>query len=194
MTKETHSSGGLIIALLALNVFLTKFISSYSLIYKIFLILLFFHSSYIGALFPDIDMKSSYISKRYPFLAKHFGKKCRHRGFTHSFLAVLLFSLFFEVIYMISNQNIIVLSIGLGFLLGYASHMILDFLTSEGIEFFNPIKINIHILPIKTGGTSEKYINKFLRLMIFFLCFYNILLIAGDYYKFDIITYILNIF
>lgn len=194
MTKETHSSGGTIIALLALNIFLTKFISSYNLIYKIFLILLFFHSSYIGSLFPDIDMKSSYISKRYPFLSKYFGKKCRHRGFTHSFLAVLLFTFFFEVIYMISNKNIIVLSIGIGFILGYSSHMILDFLTSEGIEFFNPIRINIHILPIKTGGTSEKYINKFLRLMIIVLCLYNFLLITGDYYKFDLINYILNIF
>lgn len=192
MTKETHSSGGIIVGLIAFNTFITKLIPNYSVVYQIFLTFLFFHASYIGSLFPDIDMKSSFISKRYPFIAKKFGKKCRHRGFTHSFLSLFLFILFFEVAYIITDKNIIMFCVGLGFILGYISHMILDLLTSEGIELFNPWRINLHILPIKTGSKAEKYLNKSLKIFITFLIVYNIILLINAHYDVDLIKYVFS--
>ena len=72
MTKQTHSSGGFLIAAFAIYPFIIKFIENYNLPYKLLLIFLYFHFADLGSSFPNIDMKSSYVSKRYPFLSKHF--------------------------------------------------------------------------------------------------------------------------
>ena len=40
MTKETHSSGGFLIALIALNSFTENFLINYNIYYKIFLIVI----------------------------------------------------------------------------------------------------------------------------------------------------------
>lgn len=178
MTKETHSTGGVCIALIMLNYFITEYLIPYNLAYKVFLIALFFHFSYIGSLFPDIDQRKSSISQMYPFLSKHFGSKCRHRGFTHSFLFLaLVYAIFYTILY-ISNFNIILLSIFFGFLCGYLSHLALDIITSEGIELLFPWKANIKIAKIKTGSKLEKLVNKLIKFINLLLLVYNIYLIS----------------
>lgn len=178
MTKETHSTGGVCIALIMLNYFTTKYLIPYNISYKVLLIALFFHFSYIGSLFPDIDQRKSSISQMYPFLSKHFGSKCRHRGFTHSFLFVAIVYFIFYTILYISNFNIILLSMFFGFICGYLSHLALDFITSEGIELFFPWKVNIKIAKIRTGSKLEKLINKFIKLINLLLVIYNIYLLS----------------
>lgn len=63
----------------------------------------------------------------YPFLSKHIGSKCRHRGFTHSLLCLSLIVLTLYIILNVSNFNIILLIISIGFIAGYISHLTLDF-------------------------------------------------------------------
>ncbi|MEG1002581.1 MAG: metal-dependent hydrolase [Clostridium sp.] len=190
MTKETHTSGGFFIALLALNSFTAKYISNYDLYYKIFLIIIYFYSANLGSLFPDIDMKSSFISKRHPFIAKHFGKRLRHRGITHSLIFLFTLFLLFKVLISISSFNIVVITISYGFLFGYTSHLLLDLLTKEGIELFFPLKTNIKIFFIKTGSKGEKIFYNFLKGITFLLIVYNIYLILNNQFHFDILIFL----
>lgn len=185
MTKETHKTGGICISLLMLNTLLSLFLFPYEISYKILLVALFFHFSYIGSLFPDIDQRKSSISQMYPFISKYIGSRCRHRGFTHSLFCLSLIILFCYTILNVSNYNIIFLVISIGFILGYISHLALDFLTTEGIELFYPWKANFKIAKIKTGSKSEKIINRLIKIINFFLLLYNILLILSDFLGFN---------
>lgn len=192
MTKETHSTGGVCISLIMLNSLITLFLLPYDIAYTILLIALFFHFSYIGSLFPDIDQRKSSISQMYPFISKHLGSRCRHRGFTHSLLCLSLIGLILYTIVHISNFNIIFLVISLGFVCGYVSHLFLDFLTSEGIELFFPWKANLKIAKIKTGSKLEKMINKFLKIVNIFLIGYNIYLISYNILGINLLRNIVN--
>ena len=80
MTKETHSKGGYIIALLLLPYIYDTFMMEYTLSYRIVLLFIYAYFTYLGSLLCDIDMKGSYISKRFPIIYKLFGKRFKHRG------------------------------------------------------------------------------------------------------------------
>lgn len=190
MTRETHSSGGLLIALITLNPFITDFLKGFSKSYILLLIFVYFYSCHIGSFFPDIDMKSSYISKRHPFLAKHFGSKFRHRGFTHSLLFLIILFLVCKILITTTNGNVFVITLCYGFLAGYISHLILDLITKEGIELLYPIKANFKIFFIKTNSSGEKYFNKGLKLFIFILVIYNIYILSKNLFDFNIVTYL----
>ncbi|AIY82530.1 hypothetical protein U729_1934 [Clostridium baratii str. Sullivan] len=186
MTKETHSSGGFLIALIVLNSFIENFLINYNIYYKIFLIVIYFYFANLGSLFPDIDLKSSFISKRHPFIAKHFGRHFRHRSFTHSLICVLILFLICKILISISSLNVAIVSICYGFLFGYISHLLLDLLTKEGIELFFPLKTNIKVFFIKTGSKAEKIFYKVLKVIVVFFVFYNIYIILNNYYHIDI--------
>lgn len=173
MVKETHTKGSYIFALIVLPFFNDKFLNGYDILYKLILISLYLYFSYVGSLFPDIDLKNSYISKIYPKLYKTFGSKFKHRGFTHSLIFLYFLSYFFNFIVKSTDNNIaFIFSCG-GFLIGYLSHLCLDLITKEGIEIFSPISINISILPIKTSSKSEKIICKVLNFILIFLMGYR---------------------
>lgn len=172
MTKQTHSSGGFLIAAFAIYPFILEFIEPYNLPYKLLLIFLYFHFADLGSAFPDIDLKSSYVSKRYPFLSKYLGKNFKHRGFTHSIIALLVLGICCISLNYISQFNIVVHCITFGFYVGYGSHIILDLFNPQGVELFYPCKINVKILNIKTNSTSEKIFNGFLNLLTSLLMIY----------------------
>lgn len=190
MTKQTHSSGGFLIALITLNIFITKYLIHYNISYGLLSLVIYFYTSHIGSLFPDIDMKSSFISKRHPFISKSFGKRCRHRGFTHSLLAMLILYIIFNIFIIISNDNIIIISMCYGFFIGYASHLILDLLTKEGIELLYPCRANLNIFFIKTNSNGEKHFNRFLKFIISIYILYNVYLIANNIFHLDILNYL----
>lgn len=183
MTGNTHSKGGICFALILLNLFIVKVIPAYNIAYKILLVIMFFAGSYIGSLFPDIDQKKSSISKMLPFLAKTFGAKCRHRGFTHSLLCLGIFSLILGIISFLSEFNIIVTSLSLGLICGYISHLILDLLTADGIEIFYPCKINFKLGSIKTGSKGEKFADKFINFLTIALIGVNLYLVIAPLFN-----------
>ncbi|MBO3442940.1 metal-dependent hydrolase [Clostridium sp. CCUG 7971] len=173
MVKETHIKGGYIFALLALPFINNKFLVGYDLIYKLILISIYIYFSYIGSLFPDIDMRGSYISKRYPILYKKIGSKFKHRGFTHSLIFISFLCYIFGLLVKFSDNNIVFLCLYNGFIIGYISHLCLDIITKEGIQIFYPICINFSLLPIKTSSKCEKIICKALNFVFIFLLGYR---------------------
>ncbi|MDY6011954.1 metal-dependent hydrolase [Clostridium sp.] len=188
MTKPTHSSGGFLIALITLNAFIMNYLIKYNISYGLLSIAIYFYASHIGSLFPDIDMKNSFISKSHPLIHKIFGKRFRHRGFTHSLLAMIILYIFIEKFIQISNDDIIIVSMCYGFFIGYASHLILDLITKEGIELLYPFKKNISIFFIKTNSNGEKIFNRFLKFIILIYIFYNIYLITKNVFHIDILS------
>ena len=178
MTKETHSKGGYIIGLLLLPYIYKTFLLDYNLTYRIVLLFIYAYFTHFGALISDIDMKGSYISKRFPIIHKLFGKRFRHRGFTHSLLFVGIIAFIGNTITISSNDNIVFTCIFSGILAGVISHILLDIITKEGVELFYPVEINFSILPIKTSSKTEKNCNKFLSLVVVFLICYRFYLIT----------------
>lgn len=173
MVKETHTKGSYIFSLLALPFVFNKYLSNYELGYRVILIFIYAYFSYIGSLFPDIDMKNSYISKIFPKIYRSLGSKFRHRGITHSLIFVYLLCNLFNAIVKCSENNIVFICSFSGFIVGYVSHLCLDLLTKEGIELFYPISINFSILPIKTSSKSEKIFCKVLNFIFIFLLGYR---------------------
>lgn len=178
MTKETHSKGGYIVGLLLLPYIYNTFLMEYSLSYRIVLLFIYAYFTHFGSLLSDIDMRGSYISKRFPLIYKIFGKRFRHRGFTHSLIFVGLIAFIGDVVIVSSNDNIVFTCIFSGILAGVASHICLDLITKEGVELFYPVGINFSILPIKTSSRTEKNINKALSLLVVFLIGYRFYLIT----------------
>lgn len=177
MTSKTHSKGGIFFALIILNFFITKFLTSYNIMYQALLLALFFYFSYVGSLFPDIDQKGSTISRQLPILAKTFGAKCRHRGFTHSLLFMSILTLILGIVLYLCDFNIILFTIAFGFIAGNISHLILDLLTEDGIELFFPCKINFKIGFINTGSKVEKFITVLLKYGCYILIGCNIVIL-----------------
>lgn len=178
MTKETHSKGGYIVGLLLLPYIYNTFLMGYNLPYRIVLLFIYAYFTHFGSLLSDIDMRGSYISKRFPIMYKIFGKKFRHRSFTHSLIFVGLIAFIGDVVIISSNDNIVFTCIFSGLLAGVISHICLDLITKEGVELFYPVGINFSILPIKTSSRTERNISKVLNLLIVFLIGYRFYLIT----------------
>lgn len=176
MTKKTHSSGGFLVASLGIYPFIFNSIERYSIIYKLLLIFLYYHFADLGSSFPDIDMKSSYISKRYPLLSKYFGKNCRHRGITHSIIFLLTLGIGWLFLIYVSQFNIVIHVIGFGFYIGYGSHIILDLFNTQGVELFYPCKINLKVLSIRTNSSGEKLFNGIINFLTSLLLIYYLFL------------------
>lgn len=80
-----------------------------------------------------------------------------HRGFTHSLLGLLLFSMVVKILAIRYN----LIEVYKGFTIGYISHIVADFLTKGGIELFYPCSIKISSpFTIKSGGGEEELILK----------------------------------
>lgn len=173
MTKETHVKGGYIFALLFLPYIYNIYIIEYNFFYQIILLFIYGYFANIGSLACDIDMKGSYISKRFPIIYKIFGKRLRHRGFTHSLVFLSFLIYFTNVILIYSDFNIAFLCLFSGFIIGILSHVFLDLLTKEGVELFYPLQTNFSILPIKTSSRTEKNICKLLNVLVVFLIGYR---------------------
>lgn len=109
---------------------------------------------------------------------KIFGKKFRHRSFTHSLIFVGLIAFIGDVVIISSNDNIVFTCIFSGLLAGVISHICLDLITKEGVELFYPVGINFSILPIKTSSRTERNISKVLNLLVVFLIGYRFYLIT----------------
>lgn len=178
MTKETHSKGGYIVGLLLLPYIHNTFLMGYNLSYRIVLLFIYAYFTHFGALLSDIDMRGSYISKRFPIIYKIFGKRFRHRSFTHSLIFLGLIAFIGEIVIVSSNDNIVFTCIFSGILAGVISHICLDLITKEGVELFYPVGINFSILPIKTSSRTEKNINKAFSLLVVFLIGYRFYLIT----------------
>lgn len=174
MTKETHSYGGYLFATLIFPSFNNIYLGDYNILYKLMLCSIFFQCSKLGSLLPDLDTRKSYMSKKWPYLSKFISKRCKHRGFTHSLLFLIVLSKFFKFIVVIGENNIILICMSYGVFIGYLSHIVLDAFTYEGIDLFFPLGFNLKLSRLKTSSKGEKHVCKILKFISINLILYNL--------------------
>lgn len=89
-----------------------------------------------AALAPDLDLKF----------------KIRHRGFTHSLIA--LFGVWLTI-FQFSKFVPLHPALVSALVFGYASHLILDMLTVQGIELFYPSRQRIKLMKLRTSSRID---------------------------------------
>jgi inner membrane protein len=109
--------------------------------------ILFFFALFLGSGFPDIDSDKSKFGRN--IFSKMVSVFSKHRKIFHSLLLGLVLGYF---LFGLDKD------MGLGFFLGFLSHVILDGLSVQGINFLYPIG-NFKLSGfVKTGGKLEKII------------------------------------
>lgn len=126
----------------------------------------------LGALLPDLDAGQSLLSNLSlggvrPFFlpARALHSTLGHRGVLHSLGALGIIGV---VTLPIARFDV---SVWLGLLLGYASHLVGDACTKRGIPlfyapFFSSARVSVHLLPkplrLSTGSLAEEVVFTFL--------------------------------
>ena len=98
----------------------------------------------LASLFADIDHPDSKLGQWF----KPIGWLFSHRGFFHSLLAMILFSL---IAHFAFHKELITVAV----LVGYASHLVIDALNHQGIAFFYPLQSLKLKGFLKVGGFAE---------------------------------------
>lgn len=196
MRGTTHLAAGLAAGALILN--------KAPLHYDIKSTSMFLAAAGISALIPDIDIKTSFIRRKidtfsvpaglfiipvllfflllYRFIPVIFmvlfigyviaGYLTPHRTFTHSFWGLLT--------YLIAVKAAFPFLL-LPALAGYVSHILLDLLTMSGIEPLYPLKYNVGLRLVKSGGIIDHILGTLF--IVFFIVFYhNFSHISGLYH------------
>lgn len=153
MMFRTHLAFGLLISLLLFQFLNISFI--------------FLPIALIASVFPDIDESRSKIGRKFGVFSKTIGLFFKHRGVIHSIYIPILIYLGFYIL----NYK----TLGLVFVIGYLSHLVIDGFTLAGINFLHPLS------SLKIKGFIET--NSFKEFLLFI-----ILLIGNTYF---ILNYIL---
>jgi inner membrane protein len=133
MMFKTHLAFGFLIAIASL-----KFLNPENQLLFAFVLL-------IGAAFPDIDHPKSRLGQMAWPIAHIF----EHRGFFHSFFGIALFTF---LLFIASGSMLY----SIAFLLGYASHIFADTLTTAGIMPLHPI-IKFRLRGVLRTGAFYEY-------------------------------------
>ena len=134
MTAPNHIAGGfaitgVIAALLNVNILENKILIAVVI---------------LGSLLPDIDHTRSIIGKVFYPLAKFLQRHYGHRTITHSLIALITTTLTTNLI----QQNYCPeIPITLVFGVAYASHLVLDMVTLQGVPLLYPFKRNPFVVP-----------------------------------------------
>lgn len=116
MMFKTHLAFGFLLAIFSLN-----YIPAESQFIFAFIVL-------AASALPDVDHPNSKLGSKVKPIAWLFD----HRGFFHSLFAIAIFT---GVFYLITGSVIY----SIAFLIGYASHIMLDSLSVAGIQPFAPL-------------------------------------------------------
>lgn len=107
---------------------------------------------YYMALLPDIDDSDSFMAKHQPFRSISYALESagvKHRGITHSFIALFLVILLLALIPGIPTVIYAALT------LAFASHLFLDLFTSAGLGLLYPLKFKFRMLPRFMAVSSD---------------------------------------
>jgi membrane-bound metal-dependent hydrolase YbcI (DUF457 family) len=165
MTGKTHK-------IIGLTVGVGYFLSQNQLNYAPATLAAVAFLSYFGALLPDIDQPAAELWGELPFghtLGKISDPFLKHRNITHSLAGLIGIGLL--VHYMLSlmpsywgiNPHFAFVA----FLLGFASHLLADMLTVEGIPLFLPCKKMLGLPPRPFEGIRIETGKWFENLVIF---------------------------
>jgi inner membrane protein len=139
----------------------------------------------LGGIAPDIDQPIAPFWRNLPiggFFGRIIGKMLGgHRFITHSLLGLALFGfithwilVFFHPIF----PNIDITLVWWAFMIGMASHLVMDSITKEGVPWLLPIPIKFGFPPIRslrltTGKLGEGIVFVGLLLFVLFFCGLN---------------------
>lgn len=99
----------------------------------------------LGALAPDLDHPQAALSRRIGLIGLPF-RLVKHRGILHSGVAAAI---------ALVGAALVVSVYATAAALGYASHLVLDGLTVQGIPLLWPSGRRFRLLGLTTGGIGE---------------------------------------
>jgi inner membrane protein len=135
----------------------------------------------LGGIAPDIDQPTAPFWRNLPiggFFGRIIDKMLGgHRFITHSIVGLLLFGLASRWLLLLLQPIMPAINIELvwwAFMIGMASHLVMDTFTKEGVPWLLPIPIKFGFPPIKTlrittGKAGE--VIAFCLLILFDVCF-----------------------
>jgi membrane-bound metal-dependent hydrolase YbcI (DUF457 family) len=128
--------------------------------------------AYFGSLLPDIDQPAADIWDSLPFghtIGKAPSVVLKHRQLSHSLLGIIIFNfLIFLVLRMFpSYWGIDIKPVLIATIIGYASHLLADSFTNEGIPILYPWHRNFGIPPKPFEGIRIATGEWFENLVIF---------------------------
>jgi inner membrane protein len=123
-------------------------------------------ASIIGAEFPDVDQPANRLSKKLGgagFLLKLLRPfTMGHRNLTHSLLGIVLIGLLMRWVSGFIPDWIHPDLIWLAFMVAYSSHVVADWITTQGVPLFWPYQVmygfppdSLKRLRVNTGGFEE---------------------------------------
>jgi len=123
----------------------------------------------IGGITPDIDQPTAPFWRNLP-VGKYFGRlfgdvSGGHRFLTHSILGLAIFGFLAHLLLMFLHPIMGSVNIGLvwwAFMIGMASHLVMDTFTKEGVPWLLPIPFKFGFPPVKalritTGKAVETW-------------------------------------
>ena len=156
MNYRTHKIGGICTGIITSVLLFMDNPSPITLVSSLLLI----YGASIGSIAPDIDKSTTKIGKNIFLkpISLFIQKKYGHRTITHSLivslvcLSLLIYSscMFRGLAYYLYSNLVI------GFSIGYMSHLLLDFLTVQGIPLFYPFdKTKYRLCRFKTSKHED---------------------------------------
>ena len=106
----------------------------------------------VGSLLPDLDHPKSWLGRRLLPISIPLSMLVGHRGVTHSLLAIVALAAVLTMYGGVGGGIVTALCIG------YANHLVGDFVTNSGIPLFWPIKRRYGLPLARTGGIREPII------------------------------------
>lgn len=169
MLGRTHQIGGLT-AGIAVGTYILHLPLQPDTVSVIFTLLA---SSVVGGLFPDIDHQNSKIGRSMRPVSRAVSKTLGHRGMTHTLLFNLMIPLvailFANVMIPPGWRTLTDMAI-IGFTAGYASHLLLDSLTPQGVPLLAPFsRWQFRLADFKTGKFDY-----FFQVLLVSLSFYMV--------------------
>ena len=127
----------------------------------------------VGFKIPDLDKKKTLPSQLYLIISNIIQFFCKHRGFTHSAISVIItYILFLNLEIFLSAPELTI-----GVLIGYISHLLVDMSTTRGIPLLWPF--SIPVLNVKNLRIPLLHLSH--RFAIFSWIFIFVYLIANHY-------------
>lgn len=153
----------------------------------------------LGGIAPDIDQPTAPLWRNLPeghYVGKVFGRLLGgHRFISHSLLGLALFAwlanLLLHFLHPIMPHVDITL-VWYAFIIGYASHLVMDTLTKEGVPWLLPVPYKFGLPPLRrfritTGKAMETAV------LLPALIGFDIWLFASHYYQFtSLLTHIMR--
>jgi inner membrane protein len=149
MTARTHDVAAITALLVVVLVSTPESLRLSTLLLAVF-------ANQVGGIAPDIDQPTAPLWRNLPeghFVGKVFGKLLGgHRFISHSLLGLALFGWLTDLLLHFLHPlmpHVDILLVWYAFLIGYASHLVMDTFTKEGVPWLLPIPIKFGVPPLK---------------------------------------------